>query len=170
MKFKQIFLAVGWGLILIFSFSALAGAGILDNASQIFNLTASSTNTTVLPLSNFVKVNPDGSSQAFDPGSSNVVVATKILWRFKPSAAQTNPVQLRLTTIPFNASAVSFYSKKSGVGGDGYAADNDNITPGIPIAIQNPEAWGFYVVDLVTNQPISGSLAIRLVGFLTPNQ
>lgn len=170
MKHKQIFLAVGLILTLIFSFSALASAGILDNASQIVNLTAGSTSATVLPLNVFSRVNPDGTSVTFDPGSSVVVVINKIMWRFKPDNAQTNPVQLRLTVIPFSSSGVSFYSKKSGVGGDGFASENDSVTPGIPVKVQNAAAWGFYVVDLVTGQPISGSLSIRMVGFMTPNQ
>jgi hypothetical protein len=170
MKFKQLSLITGLILTFLVSAASLAGAGILDNASQIVNLSAGSSSATVVPLSAFVRVTPDGTNIVFDPGSNVVVVINKIMWKFKPDNTQTNPVQLRLTAIPFSASGVSFYNKKSGVGGDGYAAENDNVAPGIPVAIQDASKWGFYVVDLVTNQPIPGSLAIRLVGFITPNQ
>jgi hypothetical protein len=170
MKSKQIWLISGLILTFLVSAAGLSNAGILDNASQIVNLTASSTSDTKLPLSAFARVTPDGAIIPFDPGS-NVVVLNKIMWKFKPDNSQiTNPVQLRLTKIPFLASNVSFYNKKSGVGSDGYASEDDNIAPGIPVAIQDATTWGFFVVDLVTNLPISGSLAIRLVGFLTPNQ
>jgi hypothetical protein len=171
MKSKQIWIISGLILTFLVSAAGLAGAGILDNASQIVNLSASSSSATVVPLSAFARVTPGGTSIAFDPGSSVVVVINKIMWKFKPDNTQiTNPVQLRLTAIPFSPSSVAFYGKKSSVGGDGYAFENDNIAPGIPVDVQDASIWGFYVVDLVTNQPISGSLAIRLVGFMTPNQ
>lgn len=170
MKSKQIWLISGLILTFLVSAAGLSGAGILDNASQIVNLTAGSTSDTKLPLSAFVRVTPEGTNITFDPGS-NVVVINKIMWRFKPDSTQIpNPVQLRLTAIPFSNSGVTFYSKKSGVGGDGFASENDNVAPGIPLKIQDAGAWGFFVVDLVTNQPISGSLSVRLVGFMTPNQ
>jgi hypothetical protein len=168
MQPRRFYLTICVILTFIFAASGLAGAGILDKASQMVNLNAGGTGTTVL-LSAFVKVNPDGTSVAFDPGS-NVVVVSKIMWRFKPDTPSTNPIQLRLTENPFSASGVSFYSKMSSYGGDGYAAENDNVTPGIPVKVQDASAWGFYVVDLVTNLPVSGSFGIRLVGFLAPNQ
>lgn len=169
MKFKQIWLIPGLILTFLVSAAGLSSAGILDNASQIVNLTASGTGT-VLSLSTFARVTPDGASIAFDPGN-NVVVINKIMWKFKPDSAQiTNPVQLRLTRSPFSQSGVTFYSKTSVVGGDGYAVENDNVAPGIPIKIENADDWGFYVVDLGSNLPIPGSLAIRMVGFMTPNQ
>jgi hypothetical protein len=168
MKSKQIWLISGLILTFLVSAAGLSSAGILDNASQIVNLTASGTGT-VVPLSTMGRVTPDGAIIPFDPGSNVVVVINKIMWKFKPENPQImNPVQLRLTKIPFLDSNVSFYNKKSGVGGDGYASEDDNIAPGIPIAIQDATKWGFFVVDLVTNQPISGNLGVRMVGFLTP--
>jgi hypothetical protein len=99
------------------------------------------------------------------------VVINKIMWKFKPDNTQiTNPVQLRLTASPFSPSGVTFYSKKSSVGGDGFASENDNVAPGIAIKVQNANNWGFCVVDLVTGNPVSGSLSVRLVGFLALNQ
>ena len=170
MKSKQIWLIPGLILTLLVSAAGLSGAGILDNASQIVNLAASGTGT-VVPLNTVARVTPDGGIIPFDPGSNVVVVINKIMWKFKPDNPQiTNPVQLRLTAIPFSPSGVSFYNKKSGVGSDGYAFENDNIAPGIPVAIQDATKWGFFVVDLVTNQPIPGNLGVRMVGFLTPNQ
>jgi hypothetical protein len=170
MKFKQICLITGLIFTFLVSATGPSSAGILDNASQIVNLTVSGDGVTVLPLSAVARVTPDGGIAPFDPGSNVVVVINKIMWKFKPVNGQTNPIQLRLTAIPFSGSGVSFYNKKSSVGGDGYAAENDNIAPGIPVAIHDPTAWGFYVVDLVSGQPISGNLGIRMVGFLAPAQ
>lgn len=171
MKFKQICLITGLMLTFLVSAAGLSGAGILDNASQIVNLTVSGNGVTVLPLSTVAKVTADGGIIPFDPGSNVVVVINKIMWKFKPDNAQlTNPIQLRLTAIPFSGSGVSFYNKMSGVGSDGYASENDNIAPGIPIAIEDASKWGFFVVDLVSGQPISGNLGIRMVGFLAPAQ
>ena len=167
MKSKQIWLTISLIFILIFAAAGLAWSGIVNSASQLINLEASSTSLTSVALTAFKKVNSDGTIADFNPGS-NVVVITKVIWRFKPDAAQTNPVQLKLAANA--ADTYYFYGKKSGVGGDGYASDNDNITPGIPVAVTNPGSYAFYVVDLVTGLPISGSMTIRLVGFLTPNQ
>jgi hypothetical protein len=168
MQPRRFYLTICVILTFIFAASGLAGAGILDKASQLFNIMASSNaGSTSVPLSAFKQVNPDGSIGDFNP-QPNVVVVTKVLWRFKPDGAQTNAVQLKLASA-YNDTNY-FYGKKNVVGADGYAADNDNITPGIPVNISNASAYAFYVVDLGTGNAISGSLVIRLTGYLTPNQ
>ncbi len=111
MKSKQIWLISGLILTLLVSAAGLSGAGILDNASQIVNLAASGTGT-VVPLNTVARVTPDGGIIPFDPGSNVVVVINKIMWKFKPDNPQiTNPVQLRLTAIPFSPPAFPFIIK-----------------------------------------------------------
>jgi hypothetical protein len=166
MKPKLYYLTIFLLLTFILASAGMARSGILESASQMVNLTV---NGAVVPVDfpSFQQVLPDGTSQPFTLPSGKVFVITKVIWSFYPqNTSFTGSAQLRFGTSP---TSIAFYSKRTSFTNGGGSGENDNIPTGIPIAVWT-QSYGAYVVNLADNTLLPGTLFMRVVGFIAPNQ
>jgi hypothetical protein len=158
---KRLYFLIGLTLAFMCASAGLAGAGLLNSASQMVSLTTATSNNTY-PTNTLQRVNADGSFQnPFVLPSGYTYAITKIWWRFHPSGSVVGPLQLRLGL---------FYGKMGSIDAYGVWSANDNIISGLPISASawNGGSYSFTVVDLGNgNVTVPGFLGIRVVGFIT---
>jgi hypothetical protein len=165
MKPKRFYLTICLISIFILASAGMARSGILDAASQMVNLTGNG--AVPVAFTSFQQVLPDGTSQPFTLPSDKVFVITKVIWSFYPqNTSFTGSAQLRFGTNP---TSTAFYSKRTSFTNGSGSGENDNIPTGIPIGVWT-QSYGAYVVNLADNTLLPGTLSMRVVGFLAPNQ
>lgn len=165
MKLFKTLMALAAAAALVCTFAGMAGAQILNNASQIVNLAASGPDP--IPFTSFGIRNPDGSVTAnWTIPANNVLVITKVKYSFVLTSGNLAEAVI-LAVGPY-------YTKRFGfTGTTNTAADNDNLPTGLVIGVggwTGANTIKVYYASDATKTPLTGTLTVNLVGFTAPNQ
>jgi hypothetical protein len=163
MKLRKICTALILASLVMLAYTPSAESGILNNASQIINLTGTSDSTGTLQFSDFRRVMPDGSTESFVIPPNRVLLVTKIYFLLSSSTTGAN-AYLAMGTA--DTSQPQFYSKSALVSGGLYYSLAD-IESGFPLALW-PGSFVTRVIDRSNSQALPGTLKCRIVGLLAP--
>ncbi len=178
MKFRKSVGIMILTITLVLFFSGLAGAQILNNASQMVNLSSGGgvaigsggSFPNGVPFTQLLAQPPDGSTPTnpWTIPTGKVLVVTKIKYSFKlTTGTLAGPVILAIGP---------YYTKRftppTGTTPN-TAADNDNLPTGFVI---NGTGWSntnyvtVYNAGDTNKTPLIGTLNVTLLGFTAPNQ
>lgn len=164
MKLFKTLMALAAAAALVCTFAGMAGAQILNNASQIVNLAASGADP--IALNSLSIRNPDGTTSSWTFPANNVLVITKVKYSFVLSSGSLAEAVI-LAVGPY-------YTKRFGfTGTTNTAADNDNLPTGFVIGAggwTGANTIKVYYASDATKTPLAGTLTVNLVGFTAPNQ
>ena len=144
-------------LILVLASAGAVPGAILEKGNQLINLVNPATNGGQFPFTGMFIRNTNGDTVPFT-GTDQVLVITRISWSFTADPGVNDPGQLK----------IGEYFTMGGQFVNGYASGSYNVIPGIPITNFTTNIYVSKVDDPQT--PVQGTLSMRLVGYLAPNQ
>jgi hypothetical protein len=154
-------------LVLVCGFQSLAAADLLKKATQLVNLSSSS--TTGILNGDWTRVMPDGTTPVFSLPEKKVLVINSFTLRFKPTQNNiTGPLRLLITSGDPATSTLFFSYNLSQNKVDGYVVNANldfNFNPGLAIGVKptftiiQSSTWGSNTGDVVP-----GDFGMRIFG------
>jgi hypothetical protein len=157
-------------LVLVCAFQGLAAAQLLKKATQMVNISSSST-TGVLD-GDWTQVMPDGTTAVFSIPLKKVLVISSFTLRFKPTATTiTGPLRLLITSgDPATSTQFFGYNLSQNKDQNGYVVNANlefNFNPGLAVGIKptftiiQSNTWGSS-----TGTVVPGDFGMRIFGII----